>query len=100
MRDVVAVDDVVVPVALALSESRALEAESAFPAAGFVGVFGQGQLAVVVVPRADQVDGLAVGGGTEGEVELDCCHFELGVLVDCSKDRRNYCWMWNFFWFD
>jgi len=49
MADVIAVDDVVVPVSLAELEHGTLEAEGAFPAAGF-GVFGEGELAGVVVP--------------------------------------------------
>ena len=76
VRDVVAVDDVVVPVALALLQGGALEAESALPAASLAGVLGKRELAVVVVPGAEQVDGLAVGGGAERKVELDGCHFE------------------------
>lgn len=71
VRDVVAVDDVVVPVALALLEGCGLEAEGAFPAAGLGCVFVQGELAAVVVPGAEEVDCLAVGRGAEREVELD-----------------------------
>lgn len=74
MRDVIAVDHVVVPVASALFKLRALEAKAAFPSSRFGGVFGQRVLAFVIVPRADEVDGLAVGRGAEGEVELDRCH--------------------------
>lgn len=77
VRDVVAVDDVVVPVALALLQGLALEAESAFPATSLVGILGERELAVVVVPGAEQVDGLAVGGSAESEVELDGGHYEL-----------------------
>lgn len=74
MGDVVAVDDVVVPVALALLESLALEAESALPATGLTGVLGERELAVVVVPGAEEVDGLAVRGSAESKVELDSGH--------------------------
>nr|POE79758.1 hypothetical protein CFP56_07823 [Quercus suber] len=69
--DVVAVDDVVVPVALALLEGGAGEAELALPGAGLAGVLGEGELAVVAVPVADQVNGLAGSSGAEGKVELD-----------------------------
>jgi hypothetical protein len=83
VRDVVAVNDVVVPVALALLQGLALEAESALPATSLVGIFGERKLAVVVVPGAEQVDGLAVGGSAESEVELDGRHYDLfgfGIL--------------------
>ena len=76
MRDVVAVDDVVVPVALALLEGGALEAESALPSTGLGSILRKRKLTIVVVPRAEKVDSLAVGGGAEGEVQLDRCHFE------------------------
>lgn len=79
VRDMVAVDDVVVPVALALFEGPVLEFEAAEPAAGFLGVFGERELAGVVVPGAEEVHGFAVGACAEGEVELDCGHFG-GVL--------------------
>jgi hypothetical protein len=78
VRDVVPVDDVVVPVALALFERAVLEFEAAEPSAALFGVFGQRQLAGIVVPRAEEVDRFAVGRCAEGEVELDCCHFESG----------------------
>ena len=76
MRDVVAVNDVVVPVALALLQGLALEAESALPATSLVGILGERELSVVVVPGAEQVDGLAVGGSAESEVELDGGHYD------------------------
>ena len=75
VRDVVAVDDVVVPVALTLLEGLALEAEGTLPSTGLGGVLGERELAAVVVPGAEEVDGLAVGGSAEGEVKLDGCHF-------------------------
>lgn len=74
--DVVAVDDVVVPVALALLQGLALEAEGTLPASGFGGILGERELAVVVVPGAEKVDGLAVGGSAESEVELDGGHYD------------------------
>lgn len=49
MRDVVAVNDVVVPVAAAGLEGGVTEAESSLPFAGG-GSFGQGKLSGVVVP--------------------------------------------------
>jgi len=75
VRDVVAVDDVVVPVALALLEGAVLEFEAPEPAAGLLGVLRERELAGVVVPGAEEVYGFAVGACAEGEVELDCGHF-------------------------
>lgn len=82
MRDVVAVDDVVVPVSLALLQSSALELEAADPSTGLLGVLGERELSGVVVPRAEQVDGLAVVGSAESEVKLDSGHCK---VID-SKD--------------
>jgi len=67
--DVVTIDDVVVPVALAGLESGGLEAEGALPRAGLGGglVLGERELAGVVVPRAEEMDGLDAGGDTEVE---------------------------------
>lgn len=76
MRDVVSVDDVVVPIALSLLERRALEFEASYPAAGLLGVLGERELAGVVVPGAEKVHGFAVGGGAESEVKLDGGHCE------------------------
>ena len=48
----------------------ALEAEGAFPGAGFAGgavVGGEGELRFVVVPAAEEVHCADVGGGAEGE---------------------------------
>jgi hypothetical protein len=50
MGDVVAVHDVVVPVALASLESGSLEAEGSLPATGLSGVLGKRKLSGVVVP--------------------------------------------------
>lgn len=93
--DVVAVDDVVVPVALASLESCVLEAKGALPGAGLRGglVLGKRELADVVVPRAEKVDGLDARGDAERERQLDGRHFErnplesikLLVLVMLSK---------------
>ena len=47
-----------------------MEAESAFPGTGFgvaVVDHGERQLALVVVPRAEEVDGFDIRGGSEGE---------------------------------
>lgn len=74
VRDVVTVDDVVVPVALALLEGSTLELEAADPTTGLLGVLGKGKLALVTVPGTEKVDGLAVGGSAEGEVKLDGGH--------------------------
>lgn len=67
--DVVAIDDVVVPVALAGFESRGLEAESSLPGAGLGRrlVLGEGKLALVPVPGAEKMNGLDTGGDAERE---------------------------------
>lgn len=47
-----------------------LEAEGAFPGAGFgIAVLdhGERELALVVVPRAEEVNGFDIRGGSEGE---------------------------------
>ena len=74
VRDVVAIDDVVVPVALALLECGSLKLEAADPTASLLGVLGKGKLALVAIPGAEKVDGLAVGGSAESEVKLDSGH--------------------------
>ena len=95
----VAVDDVVVPVAGAELEGvGALEAEGALPRTG-LGVsvleLGERELVLVVVPGAEEVDGLDVGGGAQVEGELDgwAGHFErlgggllLLLVVCCLQD--------------
>jgi len=81
--DVVAVDDVIVPVSLALLEGLALEAEGAFPAAYFHRVLGKRELAIVVVPGAEQMDGLDVGRGTESEVKLNGGHYVVVLFDKC-----------------
>jgi len=73
VADVVAIDDVVVPVALALFE-RTLETEATLPATGLGCILRKRKLAVVVVPGAEEVDGLAVRGSAESEVKLDSGH--------------------------
>jgi len=50
VRDVVAVNDVVVPVALALLECGAVELEASGPASGLLGVLGEWELSLVAVP--------------------------------------------------
>lgn len=88
VRDVVAIDDVVVPVALALLECGALELEAANPTTGLLGVLGERKLTLVAVPGTEKVDCLAVGGSAESEVKLDSGHcdlssdFKLSVIVE------------------
>jgi len=68
VRDHRVVHDVVVPVALAGLEGGLLEAEVALPAARLAGgILGERELTRVVVPGAEKVNGLAVGGGSESE---------------------------------
>ena len=74
--DVVAIDDVVVPVSLALLQCRALESECPLPPAGLAGILGERKLPVVVVPRSEEMYCLAVCRSSEGEVQLDGCHFD------------------------
>lgn len=77
VRDVVSIDDVVVPVAGAELDSGGREAESSLPAARDGVVGGQGQLSIVVVPRAKELDLLNVLGSAESEGELNGRHSEL-----------------------
>jgi len=74
---VVAIDDVVVPVALTGLESAVLELEGALPGARLGGrlVLGEWELSDVVVPRAEKVDGLDAGGDAEGERQLNGGHY-------------------------
>jgi len=85
VRDVVADDDVVLPVALALLECRAVELEGTDPSTGLLGVLGERELTLVAVPRAEKVHGLAVGGSAESEVELDSGHCDVWLLVLSEK---------------
>lgn len=75
VADMVPIHDVVVPVSLAELQHGGLEPELAYPGPGLV-LGGERQLAGVVVPGADEVDGLDVGRGPEGELELDGGHGE------------------------
>lgn len=73
--DVVPIHDVVVPVAATELQHGGLEAELADPGTGLV-LGRERQLARVVVPRADQVDGLDVGRGAQVELELNGGHYD------------------------
>lgn len=98
VRDVVTIHDIVVPVAATQLQHGGLETELAQPGTGLV-LGGQGQLARVVVPRADQVDGLNVGRGAQGKLELNGGHYEdgrsknmqicSGIEVEVVVDREN-----------
>lgn len=70
MGDMVAIHDVVVPVARTRVKHGSLEAERSLPRAG-LGLGGKGKLAGIVVPGAQKMDGLHIGGGAKGEIELD-----------------------------
>jgi hypothetical protein len=67
VRDVVSIDDVVVPVALASLDDGGLEAEGALPRAGLGRglVLGERELTGVVVPGTKKVDGLDARRNTE-----------------------------------
>lgn len=85
MRDMVAVDDVVVPVALSLLQSLSLELEASDPATRLLGVLGKRELALVAIPGAEKMYGLAVGGSAESEVELDSGHCDVISFFLCRK---------------
>jgi len=87
MRDVVAVHDVIVPVALAWSECSTLEAESSLPSSSLGCIFGQGKLTGVVVPGPEKVDCLDICGGSKRETELDSCHCG-GCVFENGLDER------------
>lgn len=78
MGDVVPVNDVVVPVSLARLEGGVLEAKGALPGArlGRRLVLGEWELPDVVVPGAEEMDGLDAGGDAKGEGKLSSRHFE------------------------
>jgi len=77
MRNMVTIDDIVVPVSLTLLQSSALKSERAFPGTG-LGRFGRflrkRKLTVVVVPRTKQVDGLDVRRRVDRKGELNGSH--------------------------
>jgi hypothetical protein len=88
MRDVVAVDDVVVPIPLALLQSVALKLEASHPSTALLGVLGERELSCIVVPGAEQMHRLAAAGCAKREVELDSCHCEVPIrlfLLDLEK---------------
>lgn len=88
VRDVVPIDDVVVPVALAGLEGGAREAESALPRARLGGglVLGQGELPNVVVPGTEKVDGLDARRDAERERHLNSRHVDLLLMKDLLKN--------------
>jgi len=90
VRDVVAVNDVVVPVALALFQGAVLELEASHPSAALLWILGERELPGVVVPGAEEVHGFAVGACAECEVELDCCHF-CGIWSLMSDLSASFC---------
>jgi hypothetical protein len=75
--DVVAIDDVVVPVSLASLEGRVLESKGTLPGTrlGRGLVLGERELTNVVVPRAEEVDSLDAGGDADGERLLNSRHY-------------------------
>lgn len=75
VRDMVAIHDIVVPVAATELQHGGLEAELAHPCTWLV-LGGQRQLARVVVPRADKVDGPDIGRGAQRKLELNGGHYE------------------------
>lgn len=64
----------VVPVPLTLPQRRTRKAKSSLPSPGLGGVLGQGELAGIIIPRAQQMGGLDVGRRAESEGELSCSH--------------------------
>jgi hypothetical protein len=79
VRDMVTVDDVVVPIPLTGLESRVLESKGALPGAGLGGglVLGERELTDVTVPRAEKMDSLDARRDAERERELNSRHFDL-----------------------
>jgi hypothetical protein len=61
VRDVVAVDDVIVPVSLALLQRIPLELEASQPPAALLGILGERKLSCIVIPRTEEMHGLAPG---------------------------------------
>jgi hypothetical protein len=63
----VSVDDVVIPISLTGLECGTLESECTLPRTGLGGslILGKRKLAGVVIPRAEEMDGLDAGGGAQ-----------------------------------
>lgn len=73
MGDMVAIDDIVVPISMAGHKGRSLELECSFPTS-LLRTFGERELALVVVPRAKQVNCLYVRGRAKSEIHLNRRH--------------------------
>jgi len=71
MGDMVAIDDIVVPISMARHKCRSLEPEGAFPTALLSRVFRKRKLALVIIPRAQQMNGLYVRGRAKSEIHLN-----------------------------
>ena len=73
----------VVPVALTLLEHGTLELECSLPGTLLLGVLilSERKLARVVVPRAEEVDGLDGGGGAESERKLSRRHVDYLLVI-------------------
>lgn len=69
MGDMVAINDIVVPISLTGLEGGSLEFECSLPGTGLGGslVLGKRKLAGVVVPRPEKMDGLAAGRSAESK---------------------------------
>jgi len=67
--DMVAINDIVVPISLTGLEGGSLEFECSLPGTGLGGslVLGKRKLAGVVVPRPEKMDGLAAGRSAESK---------------------------------
>lgn len=66
----------VVPVSLSQLERIPLETESSLPRARFGGsILRERELPGVVIPRAEEMDGLDIGRGADGEAKLNGGHF-------------------------
>jgi hypothetical protein len=59
MRNMVAIDDVIVPVPLALLQSIPLKLERSYPSTALLGVLGQRKLTCIIIPRAEEMHRLA-----------------------------------------
>jgi hypothetical protein len=82
VHDMVAIDNIIVPVSLARLDGS-LEAESSLPAAGlgWCLVLGEGELTAIVVPRAKKVDSLDAGGDAKRERKLHGRHYYIDVWI-------------------
>jgi len=81
VRDVITINDVIVPIPLALLQSSTRKLEASQPSTALLRVLGKRKLSGIVVPRAKQVYRLAVAGCAKRKVKLDCGHCSCGPTL-------------------